>query len=103
MKVYESLAFAHALRCGKVLFSKEEVQILESSIRDDAAIIADLRARLAEAERELESVDRALDFAHSSRTRRDNGEEIQRSRTDRIDGMGQAGGLLEIDDRPPSG
>ena len=53
MKVYESLIFAQAIRSGKVLFSKEEVQILESAIRDDAAIIADLRARLEQAEREL--------------------------------------------------
>ena len=52
---------------------------------------ADLRARLEQAERELESVDRALDLAHSARTRWDDGEEIPRSRTDRIDGMGQAG------------
>ena len=43
MKVYESLAFAHALRCGKVLFRKEEVQILESAIRDDAVELARLR------------------------------------------------------------
>ena len=48
MKVYESLVFAQAIRSGKVLFSKEEVQILESAIRDDAAIIADLLEALKE-------------------------------------------------------
>ena len=53
MKVYESLIFAHAIRSGKVLFSNEEVQILESAIRDDAAEIARLREveRLAKAYR----------------------------------------------------
>ena len=39
----EYYAFAHAVRCGKVLFIKEEVQILESAIRDDAAELARLR------------------------------------------------------------
>ena len=52
---------------------------------------ADLRARLEQAYRELASVDRALDFAGSARISWNNGEEILRSRSDRIDGMGQAG------------
>ena len=46
MKVYESLAFAHAARCGRVLFRKEEVQILETAIREDAAELARLRAEV---------------------------------------------------------
>ena len=36
----ESCSFAHAVRGGKVLFRKEEVQILEEAIRKDAEDLA---------------------------------------------------------------
>lgn len=42
----EYYTFTHALRCGKVLFRKEEVQILETAIREDAAELVRLRAEV---------------------------------------------------------
>ena len=84
-RLYERARTAEVGQNGTLL------TIAAAALEHHLAENADLRARLEQAERELESVDRALDFAHSSRTRWDNGEEIQRSRTDRIDGMGQAG------------
>ena len=54
MKVYESLAFAHAARCGRVLFRKEEVQILETAIRDDEAKIQRLESVVQQAQEKID-------------------------------------------------